>query len=689
MAELSRSELDLLIRGAGAIAEMRELNIPQEEIQGILQAGAQRFGDTVSRGKIDGSFRFNKPFKKGETQLRSVAERTRGTGSRPAGTPRDRPEITSQYISAVLNKLRDADVGLKEAMTVSDDFGQRTIDQGSKSLAGVEDRVLEGIGFQNYEELAGRDLMPGDRNYEPADPQREQRDALRRDRYYQRQLKQLDKQPRFENPVDMGYGGAEGEGFSSRVEQSGIDRRSAADTLQKLQGALAAGAVPSNAQTDRLVRELGLMADPRLEMQAQREAGRQTVLDNPINQEAAARNQADMLSAVEAERGRRRQGIFPGGRRGNDEAALANLARIDLTSPDIVRNTSLVNNQGLPDYVEMDTAIAGSNTPDTNNNLNAPNPQSATEFVTQQIDATGSAGMFEGRAIGDVDISGALARADQAIADLAGREIKVTKGKVKRNVTPFSEEMVRDIGPIRSIDALQQASNAILAVGQEAGVNFPQMIYTEGKMKAQQVANPGVGEVLQFLKMNAGEQQRLGIALNNVDLAGNNLNPGSITPINAESKRRFAQGEAGTPRPDVIFGVKNLPGRSKGLEMEVDLARMPSDKAKRVKRKMRGPEGVGPASEDARMPFIGAVAGEEAPASYIRGVPANPGYEDVGVSAIDDEVRGRVYAGGPSERAVRDAAIRRIVDRGSQEQARRDQIAEGMMRMDRRPGRMF
>ena len=40
-----------------------------------------------------------------------------------------------------------------------------------------------------------------------------------------------------------------------------------------------------------------------------------------------------MLSEVDAERGRRRQGIFPGGRRGNDEAALKILARIDL-SPD-------------------------------------------------------------------------------------------------------------------------------------------------------------------------------------------------------------------------------------------------------------------------------------------------------------------------------------------------------------------
>ena len=57
-----------------------------------------------------------------------------------------------------------------------------------------------------------------------------------------------------------------------------------------------------------------------------------------------------------------------------------------------------MNDKGQPAYVTMDTAVAGSNTPDTNNNLNAPTPQSATEFVTQQVNATGSADMFAGQA---------------------------------------------------------------------------------------------------------------------------------------------------------------------------------------------------------------------------------------------------------------------------------------------------
>ena len=124
---------------------MRELNIPQEEIQGILQAGAQRFGNTVSRGNEGGSYRFSPPFtdqqanlqggstfeegkvayndapysiERPESNLRPVSERTGAQTPRSAGTPRDRPELTAQYIAAVVEKLKNKDVGLKEALEV-------------------------------------------------------------------------------------------------------------------------------------------------------------------------------------------------------------------------------------------------------------------------------------------------------------------------------------------------------------------------------------------------------------------------------------------------------------------------------------------------------------------------------------------------------------------------------------------
>jgi hypothetical protein len=704
MARFSDSEVELLVRGANVVAQMQELGLPREEIEAIIKGGAQTLQARANRPDEDGSFRFMRPFQPGKTELRPVAERTGSQEPKRAGTTAPRPEITEAFVNAVVARIRKADEQLKGSGTVANDYGQRTIEQGLKELSEGAERNLEEVGFQNYEELAGRE---NDRGRAEAD--REATSGPSRS-YAERQEYQRGRLPRFENPRDMGYGGAPGEGTTGRTG-GGVNRSAAADTIQQLQQALASGTLsPEKAfQAEKVLRSLSSMANPRAEIQAQRAEARRTIDENPTNEAGAARNRADFLSEVEAERGRRRMGLFPGARRGNEEAALNNLARIDLSPDPIVRDTSLVDNQGQPDYVTMDTTVAGSNTPDTSNNLNAPKAQSATEFVAQQVDATGSGNMFEGRSENVADISGSLGRLDQAIADLSGREVKVGPGRLKRKVTPFSSEMVADIGPIRSVSGLQKAADAILAVGQEAGVNFPQMVFTEGRMKAEQVANPGVGEVLEFLKMNAGDQQRLGVALNQVEAAGNNINAVGITPINAEAKRRFRAGEPGVKRPDVVFGVKNMisanPSRKEGgggvtpggilksprgdFEMEVDLARMPADKAKRVKRTMRGPEGVGPASMAAQMPFIGAVAGEETPVSYIRGVAANPDYEDVGISAIDDEVRGRVFAGGPDERSVRDAAIRRIIDRGSQDQARRDEIAENMMRMDRRPGRMF
>ncbi len=117
---------------------------------------------------------------------------------------------------------------------------------------------------------------------------------------------------------------------------------------------------------------------------------------------------------VEAERNRRAQGDFPDeapkiasarrfqpgiNTRRNDDAAIANVARAmpvqDVIDPTLMQDeavqANLVDRRGRPRPVEMSTVIAGSNTPDTNNNLNAPAPQSANSWVTQQVDATGKA----------------------------------------------------------------------------------------------------------------------------------------------------------------------------------------------------------------------------------------------------------------------------------------------------------
>ena len=258
---------------------------------------------------------------------------------------------------------------------------------------------------------------------------------------------QIGRMPRFENPRDMGYGGdsktpydplSRDEGVSSRAGQGSVNRGAAADTLQRLQQAISSGAVSATPQTDRIMRELGVTADPRLEIQAQRAAAQQVIDENPTNVAGAARNRSDFLSEVESERGRRRRGIFPEGRRGNDQAALTNLDNAYMVPDPVVRDTSLVDDKGQPNYVTMDTVVSGSNTPDTSNNLNAPKAQSATEFVAQQADATGSAGMFGNNYVPDVAIGTSLGRLDQAIAGLGGREMKVGQGRLKRSMLHHS-----------------------------------------------------------------------------------------------------------------------------------------------------------------------------------------------------------------------------------------------------------
>ena len=176
-------------------------------------------------------------------------------------------------------------------------------------------------------------------------------------------------------------------------------------------------------------------------------------------------------------------------------------------------------------------------------------------------------------------------------------------------------------------------------------------VFTEGRMKAEQGAVPGVGEVLDFLKMNAGAQQKLGIALNNLDLADQNVVGGQI--VNAAQKDQFARGQGMMVRNDINFGVKDLPGTSVGKQPEADVEMAPAKRA----RQFRGLQ-----DRDAAMPFIGAEVGDERPAAYIRGT------ED-GINVIDQEVRGRVFAGGAPERQVRDEAIERLQRRGAAEQA--------------------
>ena len=376
------------------------------------------------------------------------------------------------------------------------------------------------------------------------------------------------------------------------------------DGIERIKQAVASGQLaldqPMEVQNDitgtftatprEIIQNLRAGADPEAAIRNQKELVRGLVEENPISQEAAARNQSDVLSEVESERGRRRRGIFPagnpaeeilrqrenpGGR--NDERALSNLSRVNIadrqaSEPGFVDMSVPEDPRGAP---LQSTVIAGSNTPDTNNNLNAPTAESAVDWVAKQMNAEGSASMFEGSRIPDVDIGGQTSALEGSVQALIGQEFKVRDARgISRRVSPFDQSFVDQVGPIRSIGGLQRASDEILRVGQEAGINFPRMVFTEGRMKAEQGAVPGVGEVLDFLKMNAGAQQKLGIALNNLDLADQNVVGGQI--VNAAQKDQFARGQGMMVRNDINFGVKDLPGTSVGKQPEADIEMAPT-----------------------------------------------------------------------------------------------------------------
>ena len=175
MARFSESEVELLVRGANAVAQMQQLGIPREEIEGLIAGGAQTMQARNNRRIESGSFKFIPPFtdqqaslqggsifeegkvayddprysiQRPKSTLRPVADRTGPQEGRQAGATIDRPEITEAYVREVVKRIRAADEGLKGQDLNNNDFGQRTINKGIKELGSSGERELESAGFE-------------------------------------------------------------------------------------------------------------------------------------------------------------------------------------------------------------------------------------------------------------------------------------------------------------------------------------------------------------------------------------------------------------------------------------------------------------------------------------------------------------------------------------------------------------
>ena len=137
------------------------------------------------------------------------------------------------------------------------------------------------------------------------------------------------------------------------------------------------------------------------------------------------------------------------------------------------------------------TAIAGSNTPNSAQALNAPASQSAIDFATAQVN-TGQSD----RPMPQVAIGQELTALDEAVAKLGQKA---------------NYESLRDFGQIRSLEALQKASDAIIAMSGAAGKKMVS-VGADGRPTVVETA-PGIAESLTTLGLSPSQQERIGVAL--------------------------------------------------------------------------------------------------------------------------------------------------------------------------------
>ena len=573
MRDLSSQETETLLVGARKLAAMKELGLSEDQLVDLLQSGAVGIGRAQQRG----SAQRGQVFQPGKTQLRSAAERgaaPRGQNLpqtvREGGVVRDTPVISPRNVNAVAKRIAQVGTDLRSQGLAADNPRFDTSE-------------LTGAGFTSSDMVdEDQTRRVGDRGFlgpEEAGIAEERRGRAEK-RRATREARFRESQPRFENLRGLGS-----EEFDPG--EANISGRSLEAASQRIEQAMMRGELTPDEGRELSARLL-VSADPRLQMGADRQAAQNEVaadsvrFNSPTAQQRRVDN--DVMNAVEMEGIRRSQ---PTNVRSRAIGALS--------QANISREEEIIRDDRGFSGIETSDVISGSNTPNSSNALNAPEAQSSIDWVATQV-AGPEGSMYEGSAIKDPDIQGSLGRINEEIAALGTRKI--------RGTLPFQNLQV---DPVRSVAGLQAAVDTITRVGAEQGVTFPRMVQDQatGKMVGRRTDKPGTQEVMEFLKMNLGDQQRLGIALNTLDETSNFVGP-DLSPINAEKQRRFKAGESmDQDLSRVVFGMRDLTGS--GIQPEADVAMAPAKRAQAFRD-----AGI---STDASMPFIGQVRGESAPVS--------------------------------------------------------------------------
>ena len=231
-------------------------------------------------------------------------------------------------------------------------------------------------------------------------------------------------------------------------------------------------------------------------------------------------------------------------------------------------------------------ALAGSNTPNTANQLNAPTRESSTEFVARMMPdyRTG------GRVFGDypqIDITGATTLFADRVRGLAAG------GFEQASAMP---------GNIRSIDEFDRTIGMIREEGLKRGKKFYDMEQTEdGGVKSKRTMDPGPASVLSMLRYTPAEQEALAGALYQLDSARRssvNQNPDSMYFTRTGPRGRM---------DDVRFNAPEAIDPRDGAAPVAKFTRGERVEGKQVSDAIRG------LSPEAAMPFKGEVAGEKQP----------------------------------------------------------------------------
>ena len=245
--------------------------------------------------------------------------------------------------------------------------------------------------------------------------------------------------------------------------------------------------------------------------------------------------------------------------------------------------------------------ISGINTPDTGNQLNAPTSNNDSPNVPVQQNSVDS---WVNQMKPEFRQQGGRSFGDFPQADIGGVTAEVANAVRALNENPkFRGRGLERMQPnIRSLEELQQVAAAVAGIGSQSGQSFfaQEMQDVEGggqKMVKRKVADPGVGEVLNFLRIPPARQKELANALIQLEVAKQRGSGGGY----------FERGATPQSEADIIFNAPEAVNRREGA--------VPVERIRAGQRVPGGTGDIGAAFRQleepgARQPFIGQVEGE-------------------------------------------------------------------------------